>query len=328
MKNIKNFPCNTAINERPLTLGKSLLQGTFYFMKPHENLSPEDMDGEIWKIIPELPLYEASSYGRIRFYPNERIRKQQKRRNYLALTIEQGEINNSFWVHRMVAQAFIENPNSYPMINHLDGDKYNNRPENLQWCNAKMNVNHAIETGLSVKEKGEFIVQMDMKGNTIKIWEGINNAERTLGITSIDAALQGRQSQAGGFTWKYLDEYKNTKKFVFAMKMESRQPVIQLTKDGEFVNSWKTMVEAERKLDMWSGTILKCIKNQRKTAGGFKWQLHSEWIKTITYEDIKKVVDKVISENPIENDFFFYVSEETLERAKQETWFKDLLKPK
>ena len=54
----------------------------------------------------------------------------------------------SFLVHRLVALYFIPNPENFEMINHKDGNKLNNRVENLEWCSSKQNVNHSIKTGL------------------------------------------------------------------------------------------------------------------------------------------------------------------------------------
>lgn len=100
---------------------------------------------EIWKDIPGLNA-QASSFGRIKSfgrYKDGRIRKLQKglRANYLRVQLQlRGKYHS---VHRLVAMAWIDNPNNLEVVNHKDGNGLNNRPENLEWCDQKHNVNHA-----------------------------------------------------------------------------------------------------------------------------------------------------------------------------------------
>ena len=72
---------------------------------------------------------------------------------YLAVKLWKNGKCKQHYIHRLVAEKFIPNPNNYPEINHIDGDKRNNAVSNLEWCNRKMNVQHSYDTGL--KPKGE-----------------------------------------------------------------------------------------------------------------------------------------------------------------------------
>ena len=72
---------------------------------------------------------------------------------YLAVKLWKNGKCKQHYIHRLVAETFIPNPNNYPEINHIDGDKRNNAVSNLEWCNRKMNVQHSYDTGL--KPKGE-----------------------------------------------------------------------------------------------------------------------------------------------------------------------------
>lgn len=60
-------------------------------------------------------------------------------------------------LHRLVAQIFLPNPNNYPQVNHIDGNRYNNAASNLEWCTAKQNVRHCLDTGLHKIQHGELI---------------------------------------------------------------------------------------------------------------------------------------------------------------------------
>lgn len=108
------------------------------------NTSIKKSDSEIWKQIPELKAM-ASSEGRIKSfyrYPEGKIRKPQKGRGeYKRIQLQ---LRGKYYsVHQLVAMAWHENINGYTIVNHLDGDPSNNKPENLEWCDQKHNVNHA-----------------------------------------------------------------------------------------------------------------------------------------------------------------------------------------
>lgn len=101
-------------------------------------------DIEIWKQIPQIKAM-ASSEGRIKSfyrYPEGKIRKLQNGRGKYKRVQLQHRCKY-YAVHQLVAMAWHENPNNYPIVNHIDSDPSNNRPENLEWCDQKHNVNHA-----------------------------------------------------------------------------------------------------------------------------------------------------------------------------------------
>lgn len=70
----------------------------------------------------------------------------------VSLWDKESKTRQNRYIHRLVAQAFIDNPNEYKYINHINGNKKDNRVENLEWCSAKYNTNHAIKKGLIKKE--------------------------------------------------------------------------------------------------------------------------------------------------------------------------------
>ena len=113
---------------------------------------------EIWKDIKGHPGYHASSHGRIRSFwssgnkwsPKQiidtpRILKPYKVGNYLGLRFGNGLPNQ--YIHRIIAITFIENPNNYKEVNHLDLNKSNNNVSNLEWCSRKQNEIHKMNNG-------------------------------------------------------------------------------------------------------------------------------------------------------------------------------------
>ena len=83
-------------------------------------------------------------------------------------------------IHRLIATAFIENPNKYEIVNHKDGNKHNNNIENLEWCSQKQNIQHAHDNNLIQTKR--IIYQLDMNNEIIKKWDSIKDAYTSLNI--------------------------------------------------------------------------------------------------------------------------------------------------
>ena len=121
---------------------------------------------EIWKDINGYEgLYQVSNLGRVRSlnrYVNSAIKNNNKVirkgkilkfnsnwNNYLQVNLSKCGKEKMFAVHRLVALTFIPNPNNLSQVNHIDGNKFNNSVNNLEWCTAKENINHSWKLGLS-----------------------------------------------------------------------------------------------------------------------------------------------------------------------------------
>lgn len=193
---------------------------------------------EIWKSIEGYEgLYEISNFGNVkslvrswnfRDYGNGKVQVVKNKEKILKNTISKcGYIqarlskNNKFGlkaVHRLVAKAFIPNPENKPQVNHIDGNKQNNRVDNLEWCSNRENQLHAWKLGLQTPYwKGKFgkdhitskkVKQYDKNKNLIKIWDSVSEASKTLNInnTSISRCCLHHKYRhtAGGFIWEYL----------------------------------------------------------------------------------------------------------------------------
>ena len=127
------------------------------------------MPQEIWKdVIGYEGYYQISNLGRIksvnRITTHNRVRKECMLKQFLnkfgyyfvSLSKDNKKITQR--VHRLVAKTFIPNPNNYPEINHIDGNKKNNKVENLEWCSCQQNILHSFKLGLSNVPKGEKII--------------------------------------------------------------------------------------------------------------------------------------------------------------------------
>lgn len=118
----------------------------------------EDLNGEIWSEIENFKDYFVSNFGRIKSLKknNARIIKPQALHGncYFTVLLYQNRKVKPQLIHRLVAKAFIPNPDDKPFVNHINGIKTDNRVDNLEWCTQKENVQHAFKTGLR-KEGGK-----------------------------------------------------------------------------------------------------------------------------------------------------------------------------
>lgn len=104
---------------------------------------------EIWKDIPDFEGYMISNFGRV--YSNKKNRLMSISKNdkgYCYAHIYKNSKQHHLKLHRLVAKLFIPNPNSYNEVNHIDGDKNNNKADNLEWCDHTYNMREAFKNGL------------------------------------------------------------------------------------------------------------------------------------------------------------------------------------
>lgn len=205
-------------------------------MEYYKNLSLENIEGEIWKDVEDYEgIYQVSNLARIKSMPRIifrnrlkkdipynlpcKIMKQAKgKRGYLVLALWKENVTKRATAHRIVAKAFIPNPENKPFINHIDLNKINNVPINLEWCTAKENMHHAHKNGVMCygNNKGKFgnesplskkVGQHDLQGNLINIWESTMDAQRKgTGFMqgSVWKCCSGGKPQYKGFKWQYI----------------------------------------------------------------------------------------------------------------------------
>lgn len=165
---------------------------------------------EIWKDIKEYEnLYQVSNLGNIRSKKNGKIRKTQKDKDgHLKLQLHKNGVSKDYYVHRLVAQAFINNPTNAEIVNHKDENPSNNRIDNLEWCNKKYNNTYGTKiTRQSQKIKRE-VYQYDIQGNFINKYDSVKEAGISLNINKANIAncCRGLTKTAYGFVWKYAKE--------------------------------------------------------------------------------------------------------------------------
>lgn len=159
---------------------------------------------EIYKTIEEYPNYEVSNMGNVRRKGRKMLKPLfTKNTGYYMVCLYNEFGAKRVLIHRLVADAFLSNPNNYPVVNHINEDKTDNRVENLEWCTRSYNINYGTSINKIRKSKQKGCVQMDMEGNVIKEWECIRVAQRTLKISNISKCCMGKMKTTGGYKWKY-----------------------------------------------------------------------------------------------------------------------------
>ena len=244
-------------------------------------------DKEQWKPIQGYEEYEVSNHGRIKrlaYYKNvcnggkqfqpERILDPQTRKGgYKAISLSKDGKVKSFLVHRLVAMAFIPNPNNLPHINHKDETPSNNVVDNLEWCDQKYNSNYGTsKERISAKLKNgvlsKSVQQYTKDAVFVKEYPSAIEASRELklAVSGIISCCNGskKYTTCGGFIWKYTD---SDKKIVAISKIQ------QISKDdNSIIKTWDGVTEAAVSLSISRTAISNCISGLSKTAGGYIWK--------------------------------------------------------
>lgn len=165
---------------------------------------------EVWKPIKEYEgLYEVSNLGRVNSLKGNIIIKPALNKGYLRLVLYKNGKKKNKTIHQLVAEAFVDNPNNYSCINHINEIKTDNRVENLEWCDNNYNDNYGTRNERIAKGLSKKIVQLDSNNNYIKTWENASDVERMIGINqgNIRSCCKNIRKSAGGYIWKYHSEY-------------------------------------------------------------------------------------------------------------------------
>lgn len=190
---------------------------------------------EVWKpIMGYEGLYEVSNLGRVRSldrYAPHRIKgcyqfikgdiRKTKYNNsgYEMISLFKDGKEKTMLVHRLVAQAFIPNPENLPEVNHKDEDKTNNKvwvnedgsidydKSNLEWCNSSYNKLYGTRGKKQSEKESIAVIQFTLDGELIRKWGSMKSVENKLGINrgNISNCCSGRCKSVGGFIWKYYD---------------------------------------------------------------------------------------------------------------------------
>jgi len=162
---------------------------------------------EQWKYIEEYDnKYAVSNYGRVKSFQGrtERILKSNKTHDgYEIIVMCKNNKPKSYRVNRLVAQCFLNNPNNYPQVDHIDNNRLNNHVENLQWMSARDNT---------TKSQGKPVNQFTKDGEFIATHLSISHAAKHINASksNIHKVLISKYKTAYGFKWEYATTNERT----------------------------------------------------------------------------------------------------------------------
>ena len=148
-------------------------------------------------------LYAITRDGRVGSYKSNKFLKHKLARGYYYVSLYKEGKGKNFRIHRLVAEAFIPNPEGLPHVNHKDECKINNCVSNLEWCDAKYNANYGTRTERIANKRSIPVYCEELN----KTFYGAREAARELGLdnSNISSCCKGKYKTSGGYHWKYAE---------------------------------------------------------------------------------------------------------------------------
>lgn len=168
---------------------------------------------EQWKDIEGFEgLYQVSNKGRVKSLGNNKLRKEKILKggkgtcgHLLVHLCKDGKQAHKY-IHRLVAQAFLPNPQNLPEVNHKDENPSNNQVSNLEWCDCKYNINYGTRNQRVAEKLSRRVDQIDMvTGEVVHQWVSTAECGRNgFNIGHVSSCCNGKLKQYKGYVWKYL----------------------------------------------------------------------------------------------------------------------------
>ena len=163
---------------------------------------------EEWKIINGYDDYEISSLGSVLSLKSQKMMSiLSTGYGYLGVNLCLYGVKKRFYIHRLVAEHFVDNPFGHKYVDHIDGDKTNNSSSNLRWTSAKENSNNVNTRDKFGKHLSKKVGMFDINGKLIQTFKSGREAAqiRNLSPGNISTCCRGETKTCGGYVWKFMD---------------------------------------------------------------------------------------------------------------------------
>ena len=198
--------------------------------------------------------YFVDKQGNV-YNKRQQIKPQIDKHGYLWVNLTYDGKQHNHKIHRLVAQAFIPNPDNLPQINHKNEDKTDNRVENLEWCDSYYNIHYGttLERARKTrKERGYYWIK--------------------------DAIAKRKENNPNNEMWFRIAEIK--KRNGTNRQEKLMIGVVQLDLNGNFIKEYESMTDAANAVGCARSNIRDCCKGRQKTAKNYKWKYKNEYYDT------------------------------------------------
>lgn len=251
---------------------------------------------EVWKDIPGYEgYYKVSNKNRVFDIKRNKIKLPFiDSRNRMTISLRKDGVGVGFSFPRLVAMAFVKNPNpkEYIEVNHKDENPLNNDPSNLEWCTKKYNCNYGTRIQRIREKQSMPVLQYTLNGEFIAEYASMHIAANIINADAghiCDCCL-GKRKYAYGYFWRYKDdELYEQAKIRLAEKIEKSKKsradkftekaynVVQLTLDGQYVATHLSSKYAAESVGSFRPMIINCCNGKIPHVKGYKWRYEKDY---------------------------------------------------